>query len=63
MAEVRCRSVGWDNNERRLDDLIILSCPSRQEPSKQSPAFDYFGVLSGRSRQIMDTGSTHNLLD
>ena len=47
MAEVRCRNVGsyegdgWDNDERRLDDLIIPSSSSRQEPSKQSPAFDY----------------------
>ena len=46
VAEVRCRNVslfnrdGLGDDERRLDDLIIPSCSFRQEPSKQSPAFD-----------------------
>lgn len=46
VAEERRRNVslfegdGLGDDERRLDDLIIQSCSSCQEPSKQSPAFD-----------------------
>ena len=45
MAEVRCRNVGsfegngWDNDERRLDDLIIPSSSSRQEAKQTKSCF------------------------
>lgn len=41
--------------------MILLFCPPRAKQTN-SLLLIAFGVLSGRLRQIMDTGSAHNLL-